>query len=51
MKLDHATRFGPFGRTVLLLTLTVARWADNVIHCLSGGRTDAPLAWLVITRT
>ena len=49
--IDHATHLGPFGRAALLLTLRAAQRLDTLIYHLSGGRTDAPIAWLVMSRS
>lgn len=47
-RIDHAAKLGPLGRLAILTTLRAAQWLDTLIHHLSGGRTDAPIAWLVM---
>ena len=49
--IDHAHRLGPLGRLALIAALHAAQWLDTLLHHLTGGRTDAPIAWLLISRT
>lgn len=50
-RIDHATRLGPLGRLALLTTLRAAQRLDTVLHHVTGGRTDSPIAWLVMFRS